>query len=1272
LLVLEDRRLLTSFFDVFSAADDGSTGTLRWAVGQANSTSGAVEIDFTLNTPATITLTQGQLELTNTTGSISIVGPGAGLVSVSGNHASRVFQVDKGVTATISGLTIADGNEPFGVGSYSGYGGGLVNRGTTTLNACKIVGNNAGVGGGGVSNYGRYDSLALTDCTITGNSGGEGGGIGSNFFDSVTLTDCTISGNSGAEGGGLFVQSTGTVNGCTFAGNTASQIGGGAYSHEGILSINNSLLSGNSALNAGGAGMVGGTATLTGCTVSGNSAVAGGGLVNELGSLTMISSTVSGNTGGDGTLINSYLSQTTLTACTVSSNIGANYSGLINKPTGTIALTDTIVAGNTANGAPSDIGGSNAAGVTGSYNLVGTGGSGGLLASDHNILNVSDPDLGPLGTYGGPTPTVPLLAGSAAIGTGTAVPGVTADQRGFPLDSPPDIGAFQVQSITEPLVVDSTGDGTGVAPGALGLRGAIGLANLLGGDQTITFNATIFANEQTITLSEGQLELNDSTGMVRISGPSAGVVVSGGGAYRVLQVDAGASATISGLSILGGYAAAPGGGVLNLGTLDLMGCTLAGNTGTSGGGMENQGTALLTNCSLHGNSAAIGGGLDDTGMATLVDTTVDDNVSDNSFNSGAGVSVDAGGTLMMTGGSISGNVATHAAGIYDRGSVDLSQVTIAGNTSFGNAGGVDVLGVGVTATLTDCTVSGNVGTDGAGLDVYLGTATLTDTSLSGNTARNEGGGLFSYGHADLTDCTLSGNSAAYGGGLFNDYRSNLIDCTISGNSASQGGGLLNYGTASLIACTVSGNSAAEGGGGLYNFSPPFYTSKATLTDTIVAGNTSGGSASDIGGDDPGHVTGDHNLIGPGGSGGIVGGSNGNIVLSNLAKLGLAPLGDYGGPTPTMPLLPGSAAIHAGVAAGGVTTDQRGFPLDSPPDIGAFQVQPGLVVNTNVGGVGSPSGDLSLREALNLANTLPGNSTITFDATVFHKPQTIELTAGQLELSKTSGTTKIVGPAAGVTVDAGGLSRVFQVDKGVTATISGLTIAGGSTLYSGGGLYNSGTVTLTNCTISGNTAGNGGGVDNRIGATLTMTNGSITGNSTPRLGGGILNFGMVNLTGVTISGNSAGLYGGGLMNGDSGQGEEGPVIIPGTATLTAVMISGNTAGAASGGGVLNAGGSTLTMTNVQIQGNVAARNGAGLYNAGTATLTRVVISGNSAGKDGGGLYNSGMATLTGCTVTGNTAESGGGIYNVRKGSLIGIVILVGTKVKGNTGGDIVGL
>ena len=172
-------------------------------------------------------------------------------------------------------------------------------------------------------------------------------------------------------------------------------------------------------------------------------------------------------------------------------------------------------------------------------------------------------------------------------------------------------------------------------------------------------------------------------------------------------------------------------------------------------------------------------------------------------------------------------------------------------------------------------------------------------------------------------------------------------------------------------------------------------------------------------------------------------------MTSLTDLGLAPLGDYGGPTQTMALLPGSPAIGAGIdSVTGVTTDQRGFPLDSPnPDIGAFQSQPELVVNTTSDasyGILSPPGELSLRQAVGLADFLGGNQTITFDPTVFATAQTIALTSGQLELSDTSGAVTITGPAAGVTISGGGNSRIFQVDSGVTAALSGLTITGGST------------------------------------------------------------------------------------------------------------------------------------------------------------------------------------------------------------------------------------
>src|SRR5262249_34306909 len=116
---------------------------------------------------------------------------------------------------------------------------------------------------------------------------------------------------------------------------------------------------------------------------------------------------------------------------------------------------------------------------------------------------------------------------------------------------------------------------------------------------------------------------------------------------------------------------------------------------------------------------------------------------------------------------------------------------------------------------------------------------------------------------------------------------------------------------------------------------------------------------------------------------------------------------------------------------------------------------------------------SLRWAVSQANSNPGDDTINFDTTVFKTPQTINLSGTQLELTDTSVTETIAGPAAGVTVSGGGLSRVFQVDGLVTASISGLTISGGKANY-GGGLVNYGTATLTNCTVSGNSAARIGG------------------------------------------------------------------------------------------------------------------------------------------------------------------------------------------------------
>jgi hypothetical protein len=185
--------------------------------------------------------------------------------------------------------------------------------------------------------------------------------------------------------------------------------------------------------------------------------------------------------------------------------------------------------------------------------------------------------------------------------------------------------------------------------------------------------------------------------------------------------------------------------------------------------------------------------------------------------------------------------------------------------------------------------------------------------------------------------------------------------------------------------------------------------------------------------------------------------------------------------------------------------------------------------------GSPTKG-TLRWAVEQADSAKSPSTIIFQTPLFATPQTITLTQGQLDLSNKSASVTITGPAAGVTISGDGLSRVFQVEGGVTATLSGLTITQGHDAYSygGGGLSNKGTANLDDCTISGNYAVEaGGGLYNEDGTT-NLNDCTISGNSCFIEGGGLFNsYGTAILTDCTITGNSAGFGGGGgLYNGQN--------------------------------------------------------------------------------------------------------------------------------------------
>lgn len=279
---------------------------------------------------------------------------------------------------------------------------------------------------------------------------------------------------------------------------------------------------------------------------------------------------------------------------------------------------------------------------------------------------------------------------------------------------------------------------------------------------------------------------------------------------------------------------------------------------------------------------------------------------------------------------------------------------------------------------------------------------------------------------------------------------------------------------------------------------------------------------------------------------------------------------------------------------------------------------------------------TLREAILAANNAPanancgagstGNDTITFNVS-----GTITLGLFLPNIVSGAGTLTIDGGGS-VTISGNNAVRVMTVDSGADLTLRNLTIANASTPLSGGGVANSGTLTVINSTFSGNNAGSGGGIVNLSGGTLTVTNSVFTNNSA-NTGGGIDNAG-------------------------------------GTLTVANSTFTGNTATLDGGAGIRNSG--TLTVTNSAFTANVAnaGGNGGGIRNSGTLTVTNSTFASNGASSltgEGGGIWNNGTLTVNNSTFSGNAANPSGGGGNIRISG--GSATIKNTIIASNTnGGD----
>lgn len=220
-LVLSDRAEATTFN--VTTLNDSGPGSLRQAVLDANAILGADTVIFSI--PGTITLTSGEIPITD---DLTINGPGAAAVTVSGNDQSRVFNIDnpadRRINVILSGLTLTHG-------FISGNGGVVRAEDANLTILSSIISNGVATTGGGLSLHDSNTTIRFS--SILGNRAGLfGGGVSSEFGGAPTLTieSSTIAGNSSDfEGGGIYAEVNRDVEivNSTISGNTATLYGGG-------------------------------------------------------------------------------------------------------------------------------------------------------------------------------------------------------------------------------------------------------------------------------------------------------------------------------------------------------------------------------------------------------------------------------------------------------------------------------------------------------------------------------------------------------------------------------------------------------------------------------------------------------------------------------------------------------------------------------------------------------------------------------------------------------------------------------------------------------------------------------------------------------------------------------------------------------------------------------------------------------------------------------------------------------------------------------------
>ncbi|MDM8564521.1 choice-of-anchor Q domain-containing protein [Candidatus Halobeggiatoa sp. HSG11] len=635
----------------------------------------------------------------------------------------------------------------------------------------------------------------------------------------------------------------------------------------------------------------------------------------------------------------------------------------------------------------------------------------------------------------------------------------------------------------------------------------------------------------------------------------------------------------------------------------------------------------------------------------LIDTDGDGDLTTGTITQNS-VDVDANGIATFTSNLGDGDVFTfcgtsHNNVVDNLGDVEDCSNGAGNNTlreAIANANAGDTITfdpsiVGKTITLSNqLTIDKDLTIDGTGqkitisgnnavrvFEVTAGTVTFNNLTIAnGNSSGTGGAGIYNNSNLIINQTTFINNRVTAGipkgGAIFNDLSSTsaiINNSTFFGNYADNGGGVYNFSTMTIKNSTFSDNEKeALGWGADIRNQGTLNLQNTILTNAILGENCyNEGTIS----------TNTNNLIEDGTCSPAL---SGDPLLSALA--------DNGGDTQTMALLPGSPAINAGDNATCESTDQRGETRSTSGtgwnqcDIGAYEFIHTSYQNTTVSSIvdslddDTSTSNNSLRDAIYYANA---GDTITFDPSIVGKTITL---SNQLTIDKNL---TIDGTGRNITISGGGAVRVFEVTAG-TVVFDSLIIANGKVLGNdGGGILNSSTLTVNNCTISNNFANSGAAITN-FGGTLVVNKSSFFDNSSTFEAGAIRNAsgGTVTINNCTVYNNTANNGGGLLSDGSS------------STTVSNSTFSNNSA-TTMGGGIYNVSGSTLHLKNSIFANNTSTD----CVNTGTiGTNTNNLIEDGScssptnlsANPNLGSLQDNGGTTQTMALLPGSPAINAG--------------------------------